>query len=364
MKRIYLLIASAFVLNSMQGQVYLSEIHYDNSGTDANERIEVFGPAGTDLTGWTVVLYNGTGGASYNSSNLAGTIPSNCTISGVNYGVVVVNYPVDGIQNGLSDGIALVNSAGTVVEFLSYEGTITAMNGPAHGMTSTDIGAVENGSGTSAGSIQRNSTGNSWTTDGNGNTFGSCNTGFIVLPVKFGNVQATQQGSSVKIDWTNLTELDVVNYTIERSANGQPFVALSTVAARINNGSRADYSFFDAAPVNGVNLYRIQSLEVDGKMVYSVIVRVDTRTTKTMLTIYPNPAMASEVSFQATDLQKGNYSLQVYNAAGQQVQNKMFNHFGGFITESLNLPVGTKAGMYYLQIISRDVRLSKTFIVQ
>ena len=32
--------------------VHFSELHYDNSGTDVNEKIEIEGPAGTDLTGW------------------------------------------------------------------------------------------------------------------------------------------------------------------------------------------------------------------------------------------------------------------------------------------------------------------------
>ena len=44
--------------------VFINEIHYDNASTDAGESVEVAGPAGTDLTGWSIVLYNGTGGAS------------------------------------------------------------------------------------------------------------------------------------------------------------------------------------------------------------------------------------------------------------------------------------------------------------
>ena len=38
---------------------FINEIHYDNVGTDSGEAIEVAGPAGTDLTGWSLVLYNG-----------------------------------------------------------------------------------------------------------------------------------------------------------------------------------------------------------------------------------------------------------------------------------------------------------------
>ena len=49
-----------------------------------------------------------------------------------------------GMQNGAPDGLALVPGT-TVVEFLSYEGAMTATNGPAVGLTSTDIGVSENG---------------------------------------------------------------------------------------------------------------------------------------------------------------------------------------------------------------------------
>ena len=44
---------------------HLSEIHYDNGGTDVGEAIEVAADPGADLTGWRVVLYNLTGGAVY-----------------------------------------------------------------------------------------------------------------------------------------------------------------------------------------------------------------------------------------------------------------------------------------------------------
>ncbi len=114
---------------------FLSEIHYDNVGTDTGEALEVEAPVGFDLTGWQLALYNGNGGAVYNTRTLSGTVPD--------AGVVVATYPTDGIQNGSPDGVALVRPDGTVAEFLSYEGTMTASGGPANGTTSTDIGVTE-----------------------------------------------------------------------------------------------------------------------------------------------------------------------------------------------------------------------------
>jgi DNA/RNA endonuclease G (NUC1) len=150
--------------------VRISELHYDDAGTDTGERIELEAAAGFDLSGWEVVLYNGSNGSVYDTRSLAGTVPATCGAEGV----TVLDYPTNGIQNGSPDGIALVDPSGTVREFLSYEGTLTGAGGPADGLTSTDIGASES-SGTPEGfSLQRQGDG---TWSAGPNSFGACNTG-------------------------------------------------------------------------------------------------------------------------------------------------------------------------------------------
>jgi uncharacterized protein len=128
--------------------VWVNEIHYDNASTDTQEGIEIAGTAGTSLAGWTIVFYNGTnapGAAVVYTPNLvlSGTIPDN----GSGFGTLW--FPQANIQNGSFDGFALVNASGVVVQFLSYEGVITAATGatggPAAGMTSTDIGVSQSG---------------------------------------------------------------------------------------------------------------------------------------------------------------------------------------------------------------------------
>ena len=151
--------------------VRFSEIHYDNAGADINEAIEIEGPAGTDLTGWSVVLYNLTGGATYSTRALTGRIPAQCE----GRGVITLAYPADGIQNGPQDGFTLVNASGAVVEFLSYEGVLTATNGPAAGMTSTDIGVSEASSSPTGHSLQRDANG-AWAAAALA-TIGACNGG-------------------------------------------------------------------------------------------------------------------------------------------------------------------------------------------
>ena len=120
--------------------VFVNELHYDNTGADDDEFVEIAAPAGTDLTGWTVVFYNGsqTRLSPYASVTLSGL----ATDAGDGFGFVVVDH--SGIQNGGPDGLALVHGS-TVVQFLSYEGAFTAASGPAEGLTSDDIDVAEDG---------------------------------------------------------------------------------------------------------------------------------------------------------------------------------------------------------------------------
>ncbi len=151
---VFLLTITSF---SISGQsVFVNEIHYDNSGTDVAEAIEIAGPTGTDLTGWKVELYNGSNGTVYNSIDLDAVL----TDEAQGYGFLILNLPANGLQNGAPDGLALIDASNSVIQFLSYEGVVTATNGAANGQSSTDIGVVE-GSGTAIGaSLQLTGTGN------------------------------------------------------------------------------------------------------------------------------------------------------------------------------------------------------------
>ncbi|WP_118857540.1 Calx-beta domain-containing protein [Sphingomonas mesophila] len=155
--------------------VWINELHYDPAGNpDTGEFVEVAGLAGTNLAGYSLVLYNGSGGASY------ATLPLNGTLSAASNGFGFASVAAPGLQNGSPDGIALVDPFGRVVQFLSYEGPFTATNGPAAGMTSTDIGVSETGA-TAGTSVQLTGSGSSygdftWTV-GQSSTSGGANAG-------------------------------------------------------------------------------------------------------------------------------------------------------------------------------------------
>lgn len=136
------LCGAVFVLSSVLANatpVFINEFHYDNAGTDTGEFVEVAGPAGTDLSAYSIEFYNGATGASYGNLGLSGLIPD------LQNGMGVAAFFIAGIQNGSPDGFALL-SGSTVIQFLSYEGAFAAIGGPAAGMMSVNIGVSEAGS--------------------------------------------------------------------------------------------------------------------------------------------------------------------------------------------------------------------------
>ncbi|WP_108868012.1 DUF5689 domain-containing protein [Aquimarina aquimarini] len=164
------------IQNGFAQSVFINEIHYDNSSTDVEEAIEIAGTAGTDLTGWSLVLYNGSNNSVYNTISISGVI----TDQQNGFGTMVKIFPTNGLQNGSPDGIALVDATNTVVQFLSYEGVITAIDGPALGLTSTDIGVSESSNTAVGSSLQLSGTGTSaaafvWETT-TANSYGTVNT--------------------------------------------------------------------------------------------------------------------------------------------------------------------------------------------
>ncbi|MFN2197636.1 MAG: lamin tail domain-containing protein, partial [Anaerolineales bacterium] len=219
--------------------VFINEIHYDNASTDAGEAVEIAGPAGTDLTAWTLVLYNGNGGADYDTIVLNGTLPD------LGGGHGVLSFATTGLQNGAPDGLALVDASSAVVQFLSYEGSFVAVGGPADGMSSEDIGVSEGSSTPVGASLQLTGTGTTYTdftwTAVDTNTFGAFNTG-----QSFGGVAAP----------------DLVINEIDYDQPGTDYAEF--VEIRNNGASTADLTGVSLVLVNGNGTSVYNTIDLSG----------------------------------------------------------------------------------------------------
>lgn len=168
---------------SASAEVFINELHYDDATAsgDVGEKIEVVATAGESLSGYRIYLYNGStpsAATSYDND----LVPTGSLVTcGGTVRIATVSYATNGIQNGAPDAIALVNGSGQLVQFLSYEGTVTASSGPAAGRTSTNLPVSETGSTAAGTSLQLGGSGStyanfSWKASAT-QTFGACNNG-------------------------------------------------------------------------------------------------------------------------------------------------------------------------------------------
>jgi hypothetical protein len=239
---------------------FINEFHYDNSGTDVGEFIEVAVPQGTDLSDYSIVLYNGSGGAPYGASpiSLAGLTIQN-TVDG--YGFVVLDFPSNGIQNGAPDGICLTGPSGSVIEFLSYEASpFAAVGGPCDGVVSTDIG-VSQTSGTAEGSsLQRQGTGLvgsdfEWVVVDGSRTPGAINTNQVFAEPSVSTTAVPPTTSSPPTEPT----LTLIS-TIQGSSSSSPLVGTTVKIQGIVTG---DFQSNDSDAGRDLRGFFVQEEDVD-----------------------------------------------------------------------------------------------------
>lgn len=154
---------------------FINEIHYDNTGIDSGEYVEIVSDGNIDLTNWSLLLYNGNNGAVYDSFEF-----DSWSYISTNAQFDLYTIETEGIQNGSPDGVALYDGA-NIIQFLSYEGSFTATNGIAEGITSIDIGVSESFNTPERSSLQLIGQGSTyydftWSSSQE-STFGTSNTG-------------------------------------------------------------------------------------------------------------------------------------------------------------------------------------------
>ncbi|HUS29035.1 MAG TPA: thrombospondin type 3 repeat-containing protein [Kofleriaceae bacterium] len=138
-------------VNAGASHLVINEVDYDNTGAvppnDNAEYIEIYNPTSSavSLANVALVLINGSTGDAYpNADSIidlssAGSIPAGGYLVVAGQALAVAppalkfepGWTTDGIQNGNPDGVALVDtSTNTLLDALSYEGSVTAANVP------------------------------------------------------------------------------------------------------------------------------------------------------------------------------------------------------------------------------------------
>ncbi len=129
------------------------------------------------------------------------------------------------------------------------------------------------------------------------------------LPVTIVSFSALANNNTIQTNWHTATELGVSSFDVQRSNNGNSYKTIGTVNA-IGQGAN-NYQFTDLSPINGINYYRLQSIDKDGNLSYSKTISVQVLAGN-QLSVYPNPC-------SRTITVNGNHitSIQIFNNLGR-----------------------------------------------
>jgi hypothetical protein len=110
------------------------------------------------------------------------------------------------------------------------------------------------------------------------------------LPVNFiGLVANRTDANTVSLKWDVSEEIDVDRYEVERSDNGTTFMLRGSISSK----GKSIYAFTDNNVPTKTVFYRVKSVDIDGRVKYSGVVRLKGDASNSYgneLLVYPSPA--------------------------------------------------------------------------
>ncbi len=179
--------------------------------------------------------------------------PITYTIGGSGTGATLTGQP-SGVTGAFSSGIFTISGTPTSVGTFNYSATTSG------GCSSASSGGV----------IQVS----------------------INLPVKYIDLTVNADNGRARLDWTTAIETNNTGFEIDRCSDGLTWTKIGfqpTTATNGNSVQPLSYTFYDNTPLNGVDLYRLKQIDLDGNADYSIILPIAFGGSS-KISVSPNPA--------------------------------------------------------------------------
>lgn len=182
-----------------------------------------------------------------------------------------------------------------------------------------------------------------------------------VLPVTITNIRAYQKAAANQIEWIAFHEINIKTYEVEKSQDGRQFTLVGTLFPK-ENAPQIYYQLSDNTPLAGMNFYRIKTVDKDGSVKYSAIVKVNrTQTDAKLLNVFPNPLTSNAITVQL-NLPKGTYTLRLTSSNGTTLISRQLIHAGGSSSTNFTIAQMMPAGVYQLVIEGEGIQISKQIL--
>ncbi|MEO6489221.1 MAG: T9SS type A sorting domain-containing protein, partial [Ferruginibacter sp.] len=173
------------------------------------------------------------------------------------------------------------------------------------------------------------------------------------LPVKLTSFTGSIKNEKANLYWNTASEDNVDHMTLERSMDGITFSDFSITSPQGRNGGGASYSAIDPYPFAGLSFYRLKTIDLDGSISYSSIVKLTTSKRAIAVTsLYPNP-VNDILHVQLQSDKRQTVQLSVIDITGKKLQlNSISLNMG---VNDTNVQFGSfERGTYIIQYINEQ----------
>lgn len=185
-----------------------------------------------------------------------------------------------------------------------------------------------------------------------------------LMPMSIVSFTAIASGNKAILTWSIVNEIDVDNYSIERSTNGTDFKAISKTAGV--NRTAYTYTISDdlnAVTATGKVYYRIVQTSKNGDIFYTDIIPVNYNhmAVANKLTISPNPA-TSYITLSVNSTVAGASTIRIFSQSGQQVFNKSYTLVAGANNINIQNIGNLISGAYIVSVTSSNTTQTGKFL--
>ncbi len=175
------------------------------------------------------------------------------------------------------------------------------------------------------------------------------------LPIELIYFEATKSNERTNLSWATASEENFDYFEIQRAVGSTEFESIGEIPGTGKDSYEIrEYAFLDEKPMNGLNYYRLKSIDLDGTFEYSPIQSLkfdfDSR-----FEVYPNPSNGYEINMLIDDFDKME-AFGVYDNKGFLIhKGQITGHDDTYILRNL------KSGLYLIKLIglveSRPVKM-------
>ncbi len=183
-----------------------------------------------------------------------------------------------------------------------------------------------------------------------------------LLPINFAGFTVTKKNNTAFIQWSTAFEQNNKGFSIERSSDAVNWKQINFINGSNAGTAARNYSATDAAPVTGINYYRIKQVDFDGKAVYTATASLSfDKINSTKLSLFPNPAKDKfTIALSAIE---SSATFTIVSSNGKVVKTVIFNKSQANSVQTIsagNLP----RGLYLVQLSDGKTKQSAKLILE